>query len=175
MLSDRLQNAIASELDHSERLINLGLAVERRVLILGALADGELSLGNLTASSEIEMIARIGALVTGAMLNAGAREFVLTEPLGNGTFATYAVSRRAHAGLTASQIAPFDEGSVQFIRWSDPHAALLQAWIPAAPTLLDEASIDVWQAMHDVAPGGPFEVKQIGSLTSGFNAECGTA
>lgn len=176
MLSERLQNAIAAELDHSERLINLGLPVKRRVLVLGAVADGELALGGLTASSEVEMIARIGALVTGAMLNTAAQEFVLTEPSSDGMcFTTYGVGRNAHAGLVASLRSPFDESSVQAVRWSEPHAAILQAWIPAKPALLANAAPELWQAMHDVAPGGQFELTQAGSLVSGFNFDVGHA
>lgn len=174
-LSERLQDAIASELEYSEHLINLGLPLTRRVLILGAAANGELSLSDLYAATEDEMFSRIGELVTAAMLNSAAREFVVTEPNPDGTFSTYGVSATAHGGFIASRLAPFDDETLHPVRWSDTHAARLQAWIPAKPTRLNEASEALWQAMSDVAPGGAFEMKQIGGLAYGFSAECGHA
>lgn len=174
-LSFRLMDAIASEMDYSERLINLGLPLQRRVLILGAVANGELPLGAVDASTALEMIGRIGALVTGAMMNSAAREFVLTETNPNGTFATYGISRTAHAGFVASQFAPFDETTVQTFRWPDAHVRVLRSWIPEIPTRLTNAPPEIWQAMSDVAPGGEFEVRQMGPRVSGFSAECGHA
>lgn len=174
-LSERLQEAIASELEYSEHLISLGLPLTRRVLVLGAAANGELSLSDLYAATEDEMFSRIGELVTAAMLNSAAREFVVTEPNPDGTFSTYGVSATAHGGFIASRHAPFDDETLRPVRWSDAHAARLQAWIPAKPTRLNEASAALWQAMSDVAPGGAFEMKQIGGLAYGFSAECGRA
>ncbi|WP_072396451.1 hypothetical protein [Hyphomicrobium sp. CS1GBMeth3] len=174
-LSERLQDAIASELEYSEHLINLGLPLKRRVLILGTAANGELSLGELYAATEEEMLSRIGELVTAAMLNSAAREFVVTEPSPNGTFSTYGVSATAHGGFVASRYAPFDEDTLRPVRWSDGHVSILRVWIPEQPTRLNEASAGLWQAMVDVAPGGAFEMIQIGGLAYGFSAECGHA
>lgn len=174
-LSDRLSSAIVSEAMSSADMLDGGIPLSRRVLVLGAYTDGLLDLGELEAASEQEMLRRIGLLVTGAMLNTSARELVVTEPCRDGTFITYGMSRCAHAGIRASMSMPFDEASMRSERWSDEHAAVLQSWIPSVPSVLTGVVPELVDAMYDVAPGGRFELTQVGTLVSGFNFEPGHA
>lgn len=176
-LSERLRAAVTREVEHSADLIDQGIPVSRRVLVLGAAADGMLELGELPAGMSDRDFADItGALVTGAMLNSVAREFVITDPADDGTFTTYGISRDGHGGIVASLACPFDGSTASVVCLPDEAVAVLRSWLPDVPAVLSlNDRSDIYEAMLAVAPGGQFEVTQAGPLVSGFSFEIGLA
>lgn len=176
-LSKRLSAAVDGETEFTAEMIDQGVPVTPRVLVLGAAADGVLELGELSPALSDRRVASImGALVTGAMLNSVAREFVITDPAEDGTFTTYGISRDGHGGIKASLAHPFDRATALAVSLSDEAVAVLRSWLPDVPAVLSlKDRPDIYEAMLAVAPGGLFEVTQAGPLVSAFNVEMGHA
>lgn len=161
-LSERLQDAIASEIAFSGTLIDVGVPLSLRALILGSNGNYRLPLIALPeVDDDAEYSNMVRSYLQAAMLFTVGRAFVVTIPNpALGTFTTHGVSEHADAAFLAPIIAPSDPQAVSRIEVPTLVSEMLRTCIPLAPAVLHPDLIELTNQAFQ--PGCPYELQRVG-------------
>jgi len=174
-LSERVQDAIASETAFSGDLIDAGVPLSLRALILGSNGNYRLPLIALPEiQDDAEYTNMVRSFLHAAMLFTVGRAFVLTVPNRVlGSFTTHGVSEHADAGFVAPMAAPFDASATTRIDCPPVISNALRTCIPAVPAAIPPELI----AMTNQAfqPGCPYELQRVGPHLNPFQYAEGQA
>jgi hypothetical protein len=174
-LSERLQDAIATEIEFSAAMIDAGVPLSLRALLLGVNSNWRLPLIALPETPDDAKYSNmVRSYVHAGMLFTVARSYVLTIPnTVLGTFTTHGVSEGADAAFIAPMSAPFRSAEASRIESPAMVSNALRKWIPATPAVMPfELATQTNQAFQ---PGCPYELQKVGPSLNPFHYAEGRA
>lgn len=175
VLSDRLQDAIASEIEFSAAMIGAGFPLTLRALILGSNTNCRLPLDGIPICDDrTEYGNAVMTILRVAMLFAVGRAFVLTipDPI-QGTFTTHGVSEHADVAFHSPMAAPFDPAGVSRRDCPEDVSAAMRDCIPKAPAIIPFDLVEV--SNQAFQPGGTYELLRVGPHLNPFQFSEGRA
>lgn len=160
-LSQRLQDAIETEIDFSAALIQTGQPVNVRVLVLGAEGAWRIPLDALVSHTEgvDEWNRGFSAVIRAALLTTAAREFVVSLSQEHSVLA-YGVCEHDDGGILVSLADPWGPESISSMRCPPDISAWLRGCVPArGPINISQEFIANAGALFGT--GGDFEMKLV--------------